>query len=63
MTSLTQQALQQCPNTKIILSGYSQGGFVVHAAGKSLGATPPVGGEMLLLSHAQLFAPITRSMR
>ncbi|KAL8775832.1 MAG: hypothetical protein Q9194_003595 [Teloschistes cf. exilis] len=41
MTSLAQQALQQCPSTKIVLSGYSQGGFVVHKAGSSLSATPP----------------------
>lgn len=36
MTSLAQQALQQCPSTKIVLSGYSQGGFVVHKAASSL---------------------------
>ncbi|KAL9597721.1 MAG: hypothetical protein Q9219_004978 [cf. Caloplaca sp. 3 TL-2023] len=41
MTSLAQQALQQCPSTKIVLSGYSQGGFVVHKAASSLSATPP----------------------
>lgn len=32
MASLVQQALKQCPSTKIILSGYSQGGMVVHNA-------------------------------
>ena len=45
MTSLAQQALKQCPNTKVILSGYSQGGFVVHVAAQSLSATPPLGGK------------------
>ena len=45
MTSLAQQALQQCPNTKVVLSGYSQGGFVVHSAASSLASTPPLGGE------------------
>ncbi|KAF1831796.1 cutinase, partial [Decorospora gaudefroyi] len=32
MASLVTQALSQCPDTKIILSGYSQGGMVVHNA-------------------------------
>ncbi|KAL8953270.1 MAG: hypothetical protein Q9222_000875 [Ikaeria aurantiellina] len=41
MVSLVQQALQQCPSTKIVLSGYSQGGLVVHKAAQSLSATPP----------------------
>ncbi|KAI4177900.1 MAG: hypothetical protein LQ348_005739 [Seirophora lacunosa] len=41
MTSLAKQALQQCPSTKIVLSGYSQGGFVVHRAAASLGSSPP----------------------
>ncbi|KAL8808786.1 MAG: hypothetical protein Q9200_004017 [Gallowayella weberi] len=40
MVSLAQQAIQQCPSTKIILSGYSQGGSVVHKAGSQLGTTP-----------------------
>ncbi|KAH6619929.1 cutinase-domain-containing protein [Boeremia exigua] len=30
MVQLAQQALKQCPGTKIILSGYSQGAMVVH---------------------------------
>ncbi|KAG7006472.1 cutinase [Physcia stellaris] len=42
MTSLVQQALQQCPDTKVVISGYSQGGSVVHKAGPSLSATPPL---------------------
>ena len=45
MTSLVQQALQQCPDTKIVLSGYSQGGLVVHKSASSLTATPPAAGE------------------
>ncbi|KAL8680042.1 MAG: hypothetical protein Q9186_003722 [Xanthomendoza sp. 1 TL-2023] len=40
MASLAQQAIQQCPTTKVILSGYSQGGSVVHRAGPQLGTTP-----------------------
>lgn len=35
---LAQQALSQCPNTKVILSGYSQGGQLVHNAAKLLPA-------------------------
>jgi cutinase len=31
------QALAQCPNTKIVVSGYSQGGLVVHKALNSEG--------------------------
>ncbi|KAI4241117.1 MAG: hypothetical protein L6R40_004756 [Gallowayella cf. fulva] len=40
MASLAQQAVQQCPSTKVILSGYSQGGSVVHKAGPLLASTP-----------------------
>jgi cutinase len=32
MASLVNQALSQCPSTKIALSGYSQGAMVVHNA-------------------------------
>ena len=32
MASLAEEALQQCPSTKIVLSGYSQGAMVVHYA-------------------------------
>jgi len=35
MAKLAQQASTACPNTKIVLSGYSQGGMVVHSALKS----------------------------
>ncbi|KZL79965.1 cutinase protein [Colletotrichum incanum] len=38
-TAMTQQAnqwLSKCPQTKLILTGYSQGGMVVHNAGKKL---------------------------
>ena len=33
MASLTARAFSQCPNTKVVLSGYSQGGQLVHKAG------------------------------
>ncbi|MCJ1448480.1 MAG: hypothetical protein MMC23_008997 [Stictis urceolatum] len=35
---LVQQASTQCPNTKIVMSGYSQGGQLVHNAAKQLSA-------------------------
>ncbi|KLU81718.1 cutinase [Magnaporthiopsis poae ATCC 64411] len=37
MANLVLQAKQQCPHTKIILSGYSQGGQLVHNAARILG--------------------------
>ncbi|KAK3073639.1 hypothetical protein LTR53_004598 [Teratosphaeriaceae sp. CCFEE 6253] len=37
MAQLVKKALQQCPDTKIALSGYSQGGMVVHNAMRSKG--------------------------
>ncbi|KAK6437236.1 hypothetical protein LTR95_006566 [Oleoguttula sp. CCFEE 5521] len=40
MASLAKQALSQCPNTKIAISGYSQGGSVTHYAVKSAGLSP-----------------------
>lgn len=35
---LAQQALSKCPDTKVVLSGYSQGGQLVHNAAKLLPA-------------------------
>ncbi|KAH8746228.1 cutinase, partial [Diaporthe sp. PMI_573] len=35
---LAQQALSKCPDTKVVLSGYSQGGKLVHNAAKLLPA-------------------------
>ena len=34
--SLVQQAISQCPQSKVIISGYSQGGQLVHNAAKQL---------------------------
>jgi len=39
MASDVKQTLAQCPNTKIVVSGYSQGGMVVHNAFSSQGLT------------------------
>ncbi|KAF2820086.1 cutinase-domain-containing protein [Ophiobolus disseminans] len=44
MAALVDQALSQCPQTKIIVSGYSQGGMVVHSANPQ---TPKVAGAVL----------------
>jgi cutinase len=35
MADLVAQALTQCPSTKIVISGYSQGAMVVHNAFKN----------------------------
>lgn len=35
---LVQKAMSQCPNSKIVVSGYSQGGQLVHNAAKILPA-------------------------
>lgn len=40
MAQLASTALKNCPNTKIAISGYSQGGEVVHYAVKSAGLSP-----------------------
>lgn len=39
MAELAQQALSACPDTKLVLSGYSQGAMVVHNAISSIGGT------------------------
>lgn len=33
-----QNAFQKCPNTKVVMSGYSQGAMLVHNAAKQLPA-------------------------
>ncbi|KAJ5221953.1 uncharacterized protein N7469_010840 [Penicillium citrinum] len=38
MAKLVKQALKQCPKTKVVLGGYSQGSMVVHNAANSLSA-------------------------
>jgi cutinase len=39
MAQLVGQAATQCPNAKVVVSGYSQGGQLVHNAAKMLNAT------------------------
>ena len=36
--AVVEQAYKKCPNTKVVLSGYSQGAMLVHNAAKSLPA-------------------------
>lgn len=38
MAKLTQDTLKACPDSKVVMSGYSQGGQLVHNAAKSLPA-------------------------
>lgn len=38
MAGLVKQAMTQCPDTKVVMSGYSQGGQLVHNAAKMLDA-------------------------
>ncbi|RMZ38995.1 cutinase [Aspergillus flavus] len=38
MAELIQQAKKQCPNTKVVVGGYSQGAMVVHNAASKVGA-------------------------
>jgi cutinase len=35
---LSQKAMTQCPSTKVVMAGYSQGGQLVHNAAKQLPA-------------------------
>ncbi|PTU20418.1 hypothetical protein P175DRAFT_0481787 [Aspergillus ochraceoroseus IBT 24754] len=43
MVSLVEKAISQCPDTKILLGGYSQGAMVVHNAASKLPAGKVVG--------------------
>jgi cutinase len=39
MAAQVRQAISQCPGSKIIMGGYSQGGQIVHQAATALGST------------------------
>lgn len=47
MAALVTQALTQCPNTKIVVSGYSQGAMVVHNAFRNGLSASRVSGAVL----------------
>lgn len=54
--NLVLQAKQKCPHTKIILSGYSQGGQLVHNAARILGPL----GMISAVSAAVTFGILVR---
>lgn len=48
MAESVKAALSQCPNTKVVVSGYSQGGMVVHNAFSAQGlSSSQVSGAVL----------------
>ncbi|OAA82458.1 Cutinase [Akanthomyces lecanii RCEF 1005] len=49
MAQIVRDTRAACPNTKIVISGYSQGGFAVHNAADALG------GDMSNVSAAVIF--------
>lgn len=46
MANLVKTALAQCPDTKVVLGGYSQGSMVVHNAANSLSADQVAGAVL-----------------
>lgn len=46
MAKLVKQALDQCPNTTVVLGGYSQGAMVVHNAANKLSADQVAGAVL-----------------
>jgi predicted esterase len=52
IAQLISQATSQCPNSKVVVSGYSQGGQLVHNAAKMLNASAAVAvSSGMILSH------------
>lgn len=48
MAQLVQTAKKNCPNTKIAVGGYSQGGSVVHYAASKSGLSPDDVGAVVM---------------
>ncbi|MCV7416364.1 cutinase family protein [Mycolicibacterium litorale] len=46
--------VQQCPTTKVVLAGYSQGAMVVHRNLHALGASPNLAGALLIADGDRL---------
>lgn len=46
MANLVETALKQCPDTKVVLGGYSQGSMVVHNAANRLTADQVAGAVL-----------------
>ena len=59
MASLVKQSKSQCPDSKIILSGYSQGGEVVHSAVSSSGFDASSVAGAVLFGDPEKTAPLT----
>lgn len=53
MASLVSQSLKQCPNSKIVLSGYSQGAMVVHNAVADQGVDASDVGAVVLFGDPE----------
>ena len=51
MASLVATAQSKCPNTKLVLSGYSQGGQLVHKAAATLTAAQTAFVDSVVVSH------------
>jgi cutinase len=47
--SLVQSVASQCPSTKVVMSGYSQGGQLVHNAAKLLPAATMAGVSSVVI--------------
>lgn len=54
MADLAQQAMSSCPDTKIVLSGYSQGATVTHYAVKNGGLSADNVAAAVLYGDPQL---------
>ena len=57
--SLVKQSKSQCPDSKIILSGYSQGGEAVHSAVSSSGFDASSVTGAVLFGDPEKTAPLT----
>lgn len=62
MAQLTQQAVQQCPQSKVIISGYSQGCQLAHTAAAMLPAdvSSKVAGAVLFGDPGMSVVPLTK---
>lgn len=53
MAKLANDHIKRCPNTKIAISGYSQGAMVVHYAVKSAGLSPNIVSSAVVYGDPQ----------
>jgi cutinase len=58
MASDVAKALAQCPSTKIVVSGYSQGAMVVHNAFSAQGLKPSQVSAVVLYGDPSIRKPI-----